>query len=54
MCGFDSDFFPEKKVISKEANLSQVYTNRSVRATTVTLLAHAGVDTREIMKISQH
>ena len=42
------------KVISKEANLSQIYTNHSVRATTVTLLSHAGVDIREIMRISQH
>ena len=42
------------KVISIETHLSQVYTNDSVRSAIVTLLSHAGVDTREIMKISQH
>ena len=42
------------KVISKEAELSQVYTNHSVRTTTITLLSHAGVDTLAIMRISQH
>ena len=42
------------KVISKKTNLSQEYTNHSVKATAVILLYHAGVDTSEIMRISQH
>ena len=42
------------KVISTKAKLSEVYTNHSVRATTITLLSHAGVDTRSIIRNSQH
>ena len=42
------------KTLSKEASLSRTYTNNSVRATTITLLAHAGVETCEIMKVSGH
>ena len=42
------------KQISSEACLSKSYTNHCVRATAITLLAHAGVETREIMKISGH
>ena len=40
--------------LSKEAELSQIYTNHSIRATTITLLSHAGVEAREIMRISGH
>jgi integrase len=42
------------KTISLDAGLSKCYTNHCVRATTITRLAHAGVETREIMKISGH
>ncbi|KAJ8316763.1 hypothetical protein KUTeg_005709 [Tegillarca granosa] len=42
------------KQISEAAKLSKVYTNHSVRASTVKILAHAGVPNREIMKITGH
>lgn len=32
----------------------QIYTNHSVEATTVNLLAHSGVPDREIMRIARH
>ncbi|XP_033725028.1 uncharacterized protein LOC117315013 isoform X1 [Pecten maximus] len=41
-------------IISKAAGLSQVYTNHCVRATTATMLAHAGVDSRGIMSVTGH
>ncbi|CAC5385400.1 KCTD1_15 [Mytilus coruscus] len=40
--------------MSKVANLSQIYTNHCVRATTINILAHAGIADREIMKITGH
>ena len=42
------------KHLSKDAGLSTIYTNHSVRATTVDLLAHSGVPDREIMHITGH
>ncbi|XP_062603853.1 uncharacterized protein LOC134265645 [Saccostrea cucullata] len=42
------------KSISADAGLSKSYTNHCVRATTITLLSHAGVEAREIMRISGH
>lgn len=42
------------KEISKEANLSRVYTNHSVRATAITVMSNAGIPNRHIMAISGH
>ena len=38
------------KNLSKEARLSKIYTNHSVRETPVDLLAHSGVPDREIIR----
>lgn len=42
------------KEISKDAELSRIYTNHCVRATTITKLSYAGVDKIEIMKLTGH
>ena len=42
------------KTISKEAKLSQVYTNHCLRATTATVLANAGVSSRDICAVTGH
>ena len=42
------------KSISREANLSQIYTNHSIRATAVTVLDHSNVEARHIMRVSGH
>ena len=42
------------KEISKEANLSRIYTNHSVRATAITVMSNAGIPNRHIMAISGH
>ena len=42
------------KDISSAAGLSRIYTKHSVRATTITLWANAGLTNREIMAISGH
>ena len=42
------------KNLSKDAGLSKIYTNHSVRATTVNLLTHCGVPDKEIMHITGH
>ena len=42
------------KEISKKAGLSQIYTNHCVRASTVTHLYQAGVDTQQICTITKH
>ncbi|XP_078000697.1 uncharacterized protein LOC144453313 isoform X2 [Glandiceps talaboti] len=42
------------KTISKEAGLSQIYTNHCIRATTCKLLDDAGFDTQHIMFVSGH
>ncbi|XP_068738290.1 uncharacterized protein [Montipora capricornis] len=40
------------KTLSKNANLSQEYTNHSIRATAVTLLDHSNFEARHIMRVS--
>ena len=40
--------------ISRAANLSQRYTNHSIRATSITLLSEAGFNNRHIMSVSRH
>ena len=40
--------------ISKAAKLSMVYTNHSVRATSITIMDNGGITGRHIMKVSGH
>ena len=49
-----NDLAKTMKGISKAASLSQLYTNHSVRATSITLLSEAGMRNRHIMAISGH
>lgn len=42
------------KEISTEAELSHIYTNHSIRATSITLLDKAGFEARHIMTVSGH
>ena len=42
------------KCISKEAELSKIYSNHSIRATAVTILDKCGYDARHIMAVSGH
>ena len=42
------------KKISKEADLSTIYSNHSIRATAVTILDKSGFEVRHIMSISGH
>ena len=42
------------KKISKEADLSKIYSNHSIGATAVTILDKSGFETRHIMSVSGH
>ena len=42
------------KVISHQAELSKIYTNHSIRATTITILDRSGFEARHIMSVSGH
>ena len=42
------------KRMSKKAGLSQEYTCHSVRASTITILGHAGIESRNICNITKH
>ena len=42
------------KVLSNKARLSQIYTNHCARASTVTTLYRAGVDTQRICSVTKH
>ena len=42
------------KVLSQQANLSIIYTNHSIRATTVTIFDRSGFEARHIMSVSSH
>ena len=42
------------KNISRESQLSRVYTNHSIRAITITILDSNGVEARDIMSLSGH
>ena len=42
------------KTISREAKLSKIYTNHSIRATSVTILDSSGFEARHIMAVSGH
>lgn len=42
------------KVISREINLSIMYTNHSIRATSVTVLDEAGLEAHHILAVSGH
>ena len=41
------------KILSQKYNLSAVYTNHSLRATTITMLDNEGYEARHIMAISR-
>lgn len=42
------------KRISLDAGLSKVYTNHCIRATSITVLSHAGVEAQQIQSVSGH
>ena len=42
------------KNISEDAELSEIYTNHSIRATSITILDRSGIEARHIMSVSGH